>query len=60
MIEQSQAAGAKVVLVGMRMPPNYGADYADQFHALYGELARTDTTRRWSTSFWTASRWTRS
>ena len=33
-------AGAKVVLVGMRMPPNYGPDYADRFHALYGELAK--------------------
>ena len=39
LIEHSQAAGAKVVLVGMRMPPNYGAAYADAFHALYGELA---------------------
>jgi acyl-CoA thioesterase I len=40
LIERSQAAGAKVVLVGMRMPPNYGAAYADRFHALYGELAK--------------------
>ena len=40
LIERSQAAGAKVVLVGMRMPPNYGAAYADGFHALYGELAK--------------------
>jgi acyl-CoA thioesterase-1 len=40
LIERSQAAGAKVVLVGMRMPPNYGAAYADGFHALYGELAQ--------------------
>jgi acyl-CoA thioesterase I len=40
MIERAQAAGARVVLVGMRMPPNYGPAYADQFHALYGELAR--------------------
>jgi acyl-CoA thioesterase-1 len=40
LIEHSQAAGAKVVLVGMRMPPNYGAAYADGFHALYGELAK--------------------
>jgi acyl-CoA thioesterase-1 len=39
LIERAQAAGAKVVLVGMRMPPNYGAAYADAFHALYGELA---------------------
>jgi acyl-CoA thioesterase-1 len=40
MIEQVRNAGAQVVLVGMRMPPNYGAEYADSFHALYGELAR--------------------
>jgi acyl-CoA thioesterase-1 len=40
MIETAQAAKAKVVLVGMRMPPNYGPEYADSFHALYGELAK--------------------
>jgi acyl-CoA thioesterase-1 len=40
LIETSQAAHAKVVLVGMRMPPNYGAEYANSFHALYGELAK--------------------
>jgi acyl-CoA thioesterase I len=39
MIEGAQAAGAKVVLAGMRIPPNYGPAYADDFHALYGELA---------------------
>jgi acyl-CoA thioesterase-1 len=40
MIEQARAANAEVVLVGMRMPPNYGAEYANSFHALYGELAK--------------------
>ena len=40
MIGAARGAGAQVVLVGMRMPPNYGSEYADQFHALYGELAR--------------------
>jgi acyl-CoA thioesterase-1 len=39
MIGAARAAGARVVIVGMRMPPNYGAEYANQFHALYGELA---------------------
>ncbi|HEV8330602.1 MAG TPA: arylesterase [Steroidobacteraceae bacterium] len=39
LIDRSKAAGAQVVLIGMRMPPNYGAGYADAFHALYGELA---------------------
>jgi acyl-CoA thioesterase I len=36
----SQQAGARILLVGMRMPPNYGPRYADAFHELYGELAR--------------------
>jgi acyl-CoA thioesterase-1 len=40
LIQTSQATQAKVVLVGMRMPPNYGAEYANSFHALYGELAK--------------------
>lgn len=40
LIETARAATADVVLVGMRMPPNYGAEYADSFHALYGELAK--------------------
>lgn len=40
MVQLSQAANARVLLVGMRMPPNYGPAYADGFHALYGELAK--------------------
>ncbi len=40
MIGQSKKAGARVLLVGMRLPPNYGRDYADQFFALYGTLAK--------------------
>jgi len=40
MVEQSHGAGAKVLLVGMRMPPNYGRDYADKFFAMFGALSR--------------------
>lgn len=40
LIERSRAAGAKVVLVGMQIPPNYGAAYADRFHGLYRALAK--------------------
>ena len=29
-IEQSQKAGARVLLVGMRLPPNYGPDYTEE------------------------------
>ncbi|GGF15490.1 arylesterase [Hymenobacter cavernae] len=31
---------AKIVLAGMQIPPNLGADYAAQFKQLYGELAQ--------------------
>lgn len=40
LITQSRAAGARVVLVGMRIPSNYGPRYTESFHAVYGELAR--------------------
>ncbi len=40
MIALSKKANAKVLLVGMRLPPNYGRDYADQFFALYATLAK--------------------
>lgn len=40
LIRLSRAAGAKVLLVGMRIPPNYGPAYTKGFHDLYGELAR--------------------
>lgn len=39
-IEQAKAAGAKVLLIGMQMPPNYGPRYTERFHNIYGELAR--------------------
>jgi len=41
MIEAAQQAGAKIVLVGMQVPPNFGARYVDGFTAMYAELART-------------------
>ncbi|MEZ0471054.1 arylesterase [Luteimonas salinilitoris] len=39
MIGASQHAGAEVLLVGMRMPPNLGTEYTRDFEALYRELA---------------------
>ena len=38
-VQLSRQAGAQVLLVGMRIPPNYGAPYTQQFHALFGQLA---------------------
>ena len=39
MIGASQAVGAKVLLVGMRIPPNYGAEYTRGFERNYTALA---------------------
>lgn len=39
MIEQSQAAQAKVLLLGIRIPPNYGERYSQAFHQVYFKLA---------------------
>ena len=38
-IEQAQGAGAKVLLVGMKLPPNYGETYIKQFRDLYPHLS---------------------
>jgi acyl-CoA thioesterase I len=39
MIDLSTAAGAQVVLLGMRMPPNYGPEYTQQFAMVFSDLA---------------------
>lgn len=40
MIREATASGARVLLVGMQMPPNYGPDYSKRFAAMYQGLAR--------------------
>ena len=40
MVDLGVAAGAKVLLLGIRMPPNYGPQYTEQFRQCYSELAR--------------------
>jgi acyl-CoA thioesterase-1 len=40
LVARFQAAGARVLVAGMRLPPNYGTRYADDFHRLYAEVAR--------------------
>jgi acyl-CoA thioesterase-1 len=39
MVRASRAAGARVLLVGMRIPPNYGREYAERFAAVYAQIA---------------------
>ncbi len=42
MTQAAQKAGARVLLTGMHMPPNYGADYGKRFHALYAKVAKAE------------------
>ena len=39
-VSACQHAKAKVLLVGMQIPPNYGRIYTDQFTAMYGKIAK--------------------
>ena len=43
-VEQAQKAGAKVLLVGMRLPPNYGDPYTKAFERAYVDLAKSGKT----------------
>lgn len=40
MIAAAQQAGAKVLLAGMQIPPNYGREYAERFSGMYPKLAK--------------------
>ncbi len=40
MIGIAKAAGTRVLLLGMQVPPNYGPDYSRRFAAMYRQLAQ--------------------
>ena len=44
MIDASRRAKAQVLLVGMRLPPNYGMAYTEKFRETYADLARSKKT----------------
>jgi acyl-CoA thioesterase-1 len=44
MARLSREAGAKVLLLGMEMPPNYGAKYGQEFRAVFTTVARAEKT----------------
>ncbi len=44
MVDLSVAAGAKVLLLGMQMPPNYGPEYTRQFGQVFPDVARQKKT----------------
>ena len=39
MVQSSRSAGAKVLLVGIEVPPNYGRDYSDRLAKVFKEVA---------------------
>jgi len=39
-IQSAQKSGARVLVVGMRVPPNYGDEYAERFSAAFAQLAK--------------------
>lgn len=43
-VKDAQAAGAKVLIAGMQLPPNYGPAYVRPFNALFGEVAKERKT----------------
>src|SRR5881392_1041004 len=45
MTQAAQKSGARVLLVGLQVPPNYGADYSTRFANLFAQVARP-TVRR--------------
>ena len=42
MVRASKAVGAEVLVVGMRLPPNYGPVYTEGFFAMFGEIAQAE------------------
>ena len=42
MTRDAKAAGAKVMVVGMQVPPNYGARYGQDFAALFASVAKAE------------------
>ena len=42
MAQQSRESGARVLLLGMEMPPNYGAKFGQEFREIYTSVARAE------------------
>ena len=42
MVRAARAAGARVVVVGMQLPPNYGRSYGDEFAGLFAKVAKAE------------------
>ena len=42
MAQASRQAGARVLIAGMRLPPNYGITYTQQFSQMFAEVAKAE------------------
>ena len=42
MVELAVSAGARVLLLGMRVPPNYGPEYTEKFFSTFADVARAE------------------
>jgi len=45
MAQQAKSKGARVLLLGMKVPPNYGAEYNDQFAKAFSQVAKQTQSR---------------
>ncbi|AZY49301.1 arylesterase [Bordetella avium] len=45
MTQQAKSAGAKVLIVGMQIPPNYGRDYTERFAKVFQNVAEKEKAR---------------
>ena len=41
-VTRAKSAGARVLLLGMRVPTNYGPDYTEAFAAIYPRIAKSE------------------
>ncbi len=45
MVQQSKKAGARVLVLGVKIPPNYGPDYSRQFENAFAAVAKQQQVR---------------
>jgi len=46
MTQMALNSGAKVLIVGMQIPPNYGKDYTEQFSAVFGNVVKANQNEK--------------
>lgn len=50
MTQMALNSGAKVLIVGMQIPPNYGQDYTQQFSAVFGNVVKANQSAKTKTN----------